>query len=149
MFQRGGYNPPDDPDMNQYGPRQAALSEEHILRILPRPLKFSLGLFFLAFCFGAFSPVNAQSTGSLAERNESVMHRPEFAHANFGIEFYSLDTGKVVYALNADKLFVPASTTKLLTEGALLAKRSMRLPIIKPGSTVCPFDSGLSRPVRT
>jgi hypothetical protein len=34
-------------------------------------------------------------------------------------------------------------------EGALLAKRSMRLPIIKPGSTVCPFDSGLSRPVRT
>jgi len=50
------------------------------------------------------------------------MNRPEFAHANFGIEFYSLDTGKVVYAFNADKLFVPASTTKTLTEGALLAK---------------------------
>jgi len=50
-----------------------------------------------------------------------VISRPEFAHANFGIEFYSLDTGKVVYALNADKLFVPASTTKILTEGTLLA----------------------------
>jgi N-acyl-D-amino-acid deacylase len=122
VFQRGSYNPPDDPDMNQYAPRHATLSEEHILRILPRPLKFSLGLFFLAFCFGAFSPVNAQSTGSLAERIESVINRPEFAHANFGIEFYSLDTGKVVYALNADKLFVPGSTTKLLTEGTLLAK---------------------------
>jgi N-acyl-D-amino-acid deacylase len=52
------------------------------------------------------------------------MGRPEFAHANFGIEFYSLDTGKVVYAFNADKLFVPASTTKILTEGTLLAKLS-------------------------
>ena len=50
------------------------------------------------------------------------MSRPEFAHANFGIEFYSLESGKVIYALNADKMFVPASTTKLLTEGTLLAK---------------------------
>ena len=64
----------------------------------------------------------AQSRPSLTERIQSVMARPEFAHANFGIEFYSLDTGKVIYALNADKLFVPASTTKLLTEGTLLAK---------------------------
>jgi N-acyl-D-amino-acid deacylase len=66
--------------------------------------------------------VFAQSPATLAERIHSVMARPEFAHANFGIEFYSLDTGKVIYALNADKLFVPASTTKLLTEGTLLAK---------------------------
>ncbi len=50
------------------------------------------------------------------------MSRPEFAHANFGIKFVSLDTGKVLYSLNADKLFVPASTTKLLTEGTVLAK---------------------------
>src|ERR1700732_4234493 len=64
----------------------------------------------------------AQSNSTLTERIQLVTARPEFAHANFGIEFYSLDSGKVVYALNADKLFVPASTTKLLTEGALLAK---------------------------
>ena len=50
------------------------------------------------------------------------MGRPEFTHSNFGIEFYSLDTGKVIYALNAGKMFVPASTTKLLTEGTVLAK---------------------------
>ena len=67
-------------------------------------------------------PTRAQSESTLAERIQRVISRPEFAHANFGIEFYSLDTGKVVYALNADKLFVPASTTKLLTEGTLLAK---------------------------
>ncbi len=50
------------------------------------------------------------------------MARPEFAHSTFGVEFYDLDTGKVVYSFNSEKLFVPASTTKLLTEGTLLAK---------------------------
>src|SRR5881628_1080789 len=67
-------------------------------------------------------PARAQSEPTLAERIQKVISRPEFAHANFGVEFYSLDTGKVIYALNADKLFVPASTTKILTEGTLLAK---------------------------
>ena len=67
-------------------------------------------------------PACAQSESSLPQRIQKVMSRAEFAHANFGIEFYSLDTGKVIYALNADKLFVPASTTKTLTEGTLLAK---------------------------
>jgi D-alanyl-D-alanine carboxypeptidase/D-alanyl-D-alanine-endopeptidase (penicillin-binding protein 4) len=64
----------------------------------------------------------AQSTFTLTERIQRVVSRAEFAHANFGIEFYSLDSGKVIYALNPEKLFVPASTTKLLTEGTLLAK---------------------------
>src|ERR1700732_3260443 len=64
----------------------------------------------------------AQSNSTLTERIQLVTARPEFAHANFGIEFYSLDSGKISYALNPEKLFVPASTTKLLTEGALLAK---------------------------
>lgn len=66
--------------------------------------------------------VQAQSTDSLRSRIEKITARPEFAHSNFGIEFYDPDSGKVLYSLNPDKLFVPASTTKLLTEGALLAK---------------------------
>jgi N-acyl-D-amino-acid deacylase len=63
----------------------------------------------------------AQSSDTLAQRIQKVMDRPEFAHANFGVKFVSLDTGKVLYSLNSNKLFVPASTTKLLTEGAVLA----------------------------
>ena len=78
-------------------------------------------LLFGLICFHA-EPARAQSEPTLAERIQKVISRPEFAHANFGVEFYSLDTGKVIYALNADKLFVPASTTKILTEGTLLAK---------------------------
>jgi len=65
---------------------------------------------------------NAQSPATLADRIQKVMSRPEFARANFGIKFVSLDTGKVLYSLNSNKLFVPASTTKLLTEGTVLAK---------------------------
>src|SRR4030081_847091 len=65
---------------------------------------------------------SAQSSPTLAERIQKVISRPEFARANFGIKFVSLDTGKVLYSLNSNKLFVPASTTKLLTEGTVLAK---------------------------
>jgi PBP4 family serine-type D-alanyl-D-alanine carboxypeptidase len=90
----------------------------------------SMLAFLSRFCFlvsamlmppCTLSPALAQSADTLSARIQKVINRPEFVHANFGIEFYSLDSGKVVYALNAEKLFVPASTTKLLTEGTLLA----------------------------
>src|SRR5260221_948224 len=87
-------------------------------RALPPPC-IMLVLWFLAL---QAVPAHAQADNSLAQRIRKIVSRPEFAHANFGIEFYSLDTGKVIYALNAAKLFVPASTTKILTEGTLLAK---------------------------
>jgi dihydroorotase/N-acyl-D-amino-acid deacylase len=64
----------------------------------------------------------ASPSPSLSQRIEKITARPEFAHASFGVEFLSLESGKVVYALNAAKMFVPASNTKIFTEGALLAK---------------------------
>ena len=66
------------------------------------------------------SILEAQSN-TLAQRIQAIMDRPEFKHALFGIEFYSLDKGKVIYGINADKLFTPGSTTKLLTEGTALS----------------------------
>jgi PBP4 family serine-type D-alanyl-D-alanine carboxypeptidase len=77
-------------------------------------------LFFSVFSGNRTS--RAESASTLAERIQRVMSRPEFAHANFGIKLVSLDTGKILYSFNSDKLFVPASTTKLLTEGTVLAK---------------------------
>ena len=62
------------------------------------------------------------SSDSPSSRIQKIMDRPEFAHANFGIEFYDLASGTVLYSHDADKLFVPASTTKTLTEGTLLAR---------------------------
>lgn len=48
------------------------------------------------------------------------MARPEFAHSFFGVMFVSVPDGKVLYAHNAEKFFVPGSTTKLVTTGAAL-----------------------------
>jgi dihydroorotase/N-acyl-D-amino-acid deacylase len=93
--------------------------EERALENRSRELAISFAILFL-LC--APSPLRAQSASTLSERIQKVITRPEFAHGNFGIKFVSLDTGKVLYSLNADKLFVPASTTKLLTEGTVLAK---------------------------
>ena len=78
-----------------------------------------LGTFLVAVLS---SGVGAQQNSTLAASIQKVIDRPEFKHANFGIEFYDLATGAAIYSLNADKLFTPASTTKLLTEGAVLAK---------------------------
>jgi D-alanyl-D-alanine carboxypeptidase/D-alanyl-D-alanine-endopeptidase (penicillin-binding protein 4) len=68
---------------------------------------------------------NAQSTGGAGAATfnqafDGIKNRPEFAHSNFGVEIYSLDRKAVLFQWNGDKLFVPGSTTKLLTEGTAL-----------------------------
>jgi D-alanyl-D-alanine carboxypeptidase/D-alanyl-D-alanine-endopeptidase (penicillin-binding protein 4) len=70
--------------------------------------------------FVAVASVSAQSRETLAERIDAILARPEFRHAIFGIEFYSLETKTVVYEHNADRFFVPGSTTKLVTMGSAL-----------------------------
>ncbi len=64
--------------------------------------------------------LHGQQAPTLDQRIKAVMARPEFAHSRFGIEFYSVDTGSPVYTFNEQELFVPGSTTKLLTEGTAL-----------------------------
>jgi PBP4 family serine-type D-alanyl-D-alanine carboxypeptidase len=63
----------------------------------------------------------AGSNDALAQRVERVMARPALRHSFVGVEFLDLATGKTVYATNADKFFVPGSTTKLTTAGTALA----------------------------
>jgi D-alanyl-D-alanine carboxypeptidase/D-alanyl-D-alanine-endopeptidase (penicillin-binding protein 4) len=92
-----------------------------------QPVSFSgnfiAGLRLALLLLGAVSAARcqAQQNAALAAQIQKVMDRPEFRRANFGVEFYALDTGTVIYAYNPEKLFVPASTTKTLTEGTLLA----------------------------
>jgi D-alanyl-D-alanine carboxypeptidase/D-alanyl-D-alanine-endopeptidase (penicillin-binding protein 4) len=56
----------------------------------------------------------------LEQRLRPLLDRPEFKHATWGMEFYSLDDDRTVYALHQDQLFSAASTTKLLTMGTAL-----------------------------
>src|SRR5262245_1236522 len=57
---------------------------------------------------------------ALSARIQAVISRPQYKHALFGVEVYSLTDKKVLFAHNEDKLFVPGSVTKLVTEGTAL-----------------------------
>jgi D-alanyl-D-alanine carboxypeptidase/D-alanyl-D-alanine-endopeptidase (penicillin-binding protein 4) len=57
----------------------------------------------------------------LAKRIDAILSRPDIARGFWGIEIEDLDTGRVLYSRDADKLFTPASNTKLFTTAAALA----------------------------
>ncbi len=65
-------------------------------------------------------PLGAQAKPGFVAQVRKTIGKPLYRHASFGLEVYSLDSHKVVYAKNAQKLFTPASTTKLVTEGSAL-----------------------------
>lgn len=68
----------------------------------------------------AWLAVLCVSGQTFTQRLQTIMDRPEYRHSRFGAEFFSLDSGRVLFKLNADQLFVPGSTTKLVTIGTAL-----------------------------
>src|SRR5438067_9655659 len=58
---------------------------------------------------------------SLKKQIETILAQPDLSRGFWGIEITSATTGKVLYSLNSDKLFTPASNTKLFTTAAALA----------------------------
>ncbi|HST77009.1 MAG TPA: D-alanyl-D-alanine carboxypeptidase/D-alanyl-D-alanine-endopeptidase [Verrucomicrobiae bacterium] len=58
---------------------------------------------------------------SLAEQISNILSQPELARAHWGIEVADLTSGKVIYELNQNQLFLPASNAKLFTTAAALA----------------------------
>jgi D-alanyl-D-alanine carboxypeptidase/D-alanyl-D-alanine-endopeptidase (penicillin-binding protein 4) len=57
----------------------------------------------------------------LAKRIEAVTRGPDYKQAHWGLLVADAETGTVVYEQNSDRLFTPASTTKLYTTAAALA----------------------------
>ncbi len=69
----------------------------------------------------------AASTRTLAElqsRLDAVLRKPELAAATIGVKVASLETGKVLFEQNAEKLLRPASNMKLYTVAAALDRLS-------------------------
>lgn len=66
-----------------------------------------------------------------------VLARPEYSSSHVGIEVYSLDRERVLYAFNGEALFVPGSTTKVVTAGTAMALLGpdyrFRTPIYRTG----------------
>src|SRR5262245_14441151 len=63
----------------------------------------------------------AQAEETLADRLNLVINGPDYKQAHWGVLVVDTKTGETVYELNADKLFTPASTTKLYSTAAALA----------------------------
>src|SRR5437762_5091259 len=74
----------------------------------------------------------------LASRVEEFLAQPHFKTAHWGYLFVDLTSGEVVLERNSEKLFVPASTTKLFSTAAALdalgADYRFRTPIYRRGS---------------
>jgi D-alanyl-D-alanine carboxypeptidase/D-alanyl-D-alanine-endopeptidase (penicillin-binding protein 4) len=71
---------------------------------------------FVALALPAAAPPDA-----LSVKLQTVLSRPEYRHARWGIVVVDADTGKPVFERNGDQLFAPASVTKLYTCSAALA----------------------------
>jgi D-alanyl-D-alanine carboxypeptidase/D-alanyl-D-alanine-endopeptidase (penicillin-binding protein 4) len=79
-------------------------------------------MLFAASCTHA-PPATAPKPNPRAERTLAAdLHRiftaPVMEHGLWGVEVKSLDTGKIMYALNARKLMMPASNMKIVTLAA-------------------------------
>jgi len=75
----------------------------------------------LVLCLFLATQLQAAKRKPLPARIAAVLADPDLARAYWGIEIVSLTTGKVLYLQNGDKLFTPASNTKLFTTSAALA----------------------------
>ena len=67
------------------------------------------------------APRKRPARSGLAPQIEVIVHQQAMASAEWGIDVLDLESGKVLYSLNPDHLFVPASNVKLLTTAAALA----------------------------
>lgn len=77
--------------------------------------------FAAILCLLLTAEVQAGSRNSVEKRINAVLASPDLQRGFWGIEVVSLDNGKTLYSQNSDRLFTPASNTKLFTTAAALA----------------------------
>lgn len=74
-----------------------------------------------ALCLVLCLPSEAAKKKALPARISAILAQSEMARGFWGIEITSLTTGETLFSQNADKLFTPASNTKLFTTAAALS----------------------------
>ena len=107
---------------------------------LPRAIKVSRFTFYALLCCAVLYSCGTPSTieaplpepEKLTEKRqpvqrlqgeiETILSSPLLASSNVGVKIVSLATGEVLYEKDAEKLYHPASTTKLITAAAALVK---------------------------
>lgn len=82
-------------------------------------------------------PVALAAEESLCDAIEKVAAQPHYKHAQWGALFVDLNSGEVLFERDGDKLFVPASTTKLFSTAfaldALGADYRFQTPVVRRG----------------
>jgi len=79
------------------------------------------GHFATVCCLLLLTQLHAAGHDPVAKRIDAILSASDLARGFWGIEVTALGTGKIVYAQNAQRLFTPASNTKLFTTAAALA----------------------------
>ena len=124
------------------------MSEASILLLSPRttipvgePIVLPLPRCFVRFAFGLVL-VTAGPGGSFAEEPlataiRAVTQQPRYKPSHWGALFVDAASGDVVFEQQADKLFAPASTTKLFTVACALdafgAEHRFVTPVVRRG----------------
>lgn len=81
-------------------------------------LAVALTLLPQAFAANKKTPPSAAKIGHDVE---AILQDPEAARSFWGVNAVSLDSGRTLVAINADKMFAPASNAKLFTTAAVFA----------------------------
>src|SRR4030095_3901706 len=91
--------------------------------------RISLLTYLLLFCLSSAvaqqpAPAGPKTLPELQARISQILAKPELAPAMVGVKVVSLDTGRVLFEENAQKLLRPASNMKLYTVAAALDRLS-------------------------
>src|SRR3954462_12916501 len=84
-------------------------------------MRRSRALASVLVCLLITAQLHAADSRLLAPRINAILAEKDLSRGFWGIEIVSLNTGQILYSQNADKLFIPASNTKLFTTAAALA----------------------------
>jgi len=89
---------------------------------LPATIRTTLSLLLLLTGIWSWAglPVFAESDETLAERIETLIDAEPYQVSHWGLLLVDLPTGETLYQRDADKLFAPASVTKLFSVAAAL-----------------------------
>jgi D-alanyl-D-alanine carboxypeptidase/D-alanyl-D-alanine-endopeptidase (penicillin-binding protein 4) len=80
---------------------------------------WAIGFALAAVLLASALPAPA-SPDELRDQLRAHLSKPQFSSGQWGVHIVSLDTGRVLFSHNAERLFTPASVTKLFTAALAL-----------------------------